>query len=535
MNTLLVFMTALFTSLGLVPVLRRWALTTGTVDTPDERKVHKEAIPRLGGVAIYISFLFSALVFIEGSREVRGILAGALVIFVVGLIDDLYGLSARRKFAGEIAGVLVTITVGHLYLTNLGNLFGLGSIVLSQWASVFFTIFAVVGVINAINLIDGLDGLSGGVSVIALASFALLAFHDGNFEIVALCAALLGAILGFLKYNLYPARIFMGDAGSLTVGFVLGFIAVFLTQTPQSSVSPMIPVVIMGLPILDAVWVMVCRIMKGGGPFTADMTHVHHKFLNLGFQHRFTVIVIYGISLFWALIAITIRDWPEYLLLLNYVVVSMACYGALRYLINHRNRHAFFAKDSSASLRETHTYKILSAKADLIAPMLFVFLVFYLLLAMISTVSSDNYSLFAGSFYLAAVVVVWLFKNKLRQSFLKMVGYLGGLVVAFLVERVHSIDLFTGFPVVQIEVYVFVLMVTLVIIKTLFRRWGEFFVSVPEVAILATGVFVLVAFSQTPELSHLSNVPIRGGVLFFAINIVFFNSTKNQRPIVGSA
>lgn len=522
MNTLLIFMTALFTSLGLVPVLRRWALTTGTVDDPGERKVHKLAIPRLGGIAVYLSFLFAALVFIDGTREVRGILAGGLVVFVVGLIDDLYGLSPKKKFAGEIAGVLVTMIIGQLYLVNLGNLFGFGSIVLPPLFAIPFTVFAVVGVINAINLIDGLDGLSGGVSVIALASFMLLAFHDGNTPVMFLCAALIGAVIGFLKYNIYPARIFMGDAGSLSVGFVLGFLAVYLTQSPVSNVSPMIPVVILGVPIVDAMWVMTRRVMKGGKPFSPDMTHVHHKFLDLGLQHRFTVIVIYGISLFWALFAITAREWPEYLLLYGYLAASLAAYGALRYLIDHRQQYAFFSKDSSLGLRETVTYKALSSTAERVTPALFFLLAFYLLLALIAGFSGDQNNFRVGIYYFPSLVAVWLFRHKLSRSFFKTALYLSGLVMAVIVDGGTYVDLFYGFSIAQVEVWVFSLMLSLVIVKTVFRQDGEMFVSIPEIVVLATGVFALVTFSQMSELSHLSNVPIRGGVLFLAINIVFF-------------
>lgn len=524
MNALLIFMTALFASLGLVPVLRRWALINEKLDLPDERKVHTQAIPRLGGVAIYLSFLFSALVFIEVTREVRGILAGGLVIFVVGIIDDLYGLSPKKKFAGEIVGVLVTMAVGHLYLANLGNLFGFGDIVLPFWPAVAFTIFAVVGVINAINLIDGLDGLSGGISVIALASFMLLAFHDGNSEVVFLCAALLGALIGFLKYNFYPARIFMGDTGSLSIGFVFGFLAIFLTQTPTGHISPMTPVLILGVPIIDALWVMVRRVMKGKKPFSPDMTHVHHKFLNLGFEHRFTVIIIYSISLFWALVAILAHAWPEYLLLFSYLIISMVSYGLLRYLINHRQQYPFMSKDSVAGLRLTNSYGRLTARIDSLSPLLLILLLTYLLVAIIndfSEVVNNLWFIVAG---VAALIVLWGVRHshshKITPSVVKSLFYLSGLLVALLIERADGANQFMA----QGEILIFSLITVLVIFKVLFRLDGEFFVGAPELVVLITGVFALVAFSNIPDLEHLSAVPIRGGILFLAINSVFFNS-----------
>ncbi len=523
MNILPIFMTALFVSLGLVPVLRRWALTSGALDIPDKRKVHKQAIPRLGGIAIYISYLFATLVFVDPSREVRGVLAGGLVIFVIGLIDDLYGLSSKMKFIGEIAGVLVTMTIGHLYLVNLGNLFGFGNIVLPLWLAIPFTIFAVVGVINAINLIDGLDGLSGSLSVIALAAFMLLAFLDGNSDVMFLCAALMGAVLGFLKYNLYPARIFMGDTGSLGIGFVLGFLAVLLTQPSGTNVSPLIPVVILGLPIIDAIWVMTRRVMKGEKPFSPDMTHVHHKFLNLGFEHRFTVILITGISLFWSLLAITAFDWPEYLLLLIYLVVSLTFYGLLRYLINHREQYRFMAKDSRDGIRQTATYNRLSSLIDSTSPLLLILLIVYLLLAVIASFSVVVKSLWIILACAAGFVVYWLIRHShhhsISHSFLKSSFYLSGLIVALLVDSAGCHNPL----IVQSEILIFALITTLVIFKALFRLEGEFFVGTPELVVLITGVFALVAFSQIPELKHLSSVPIRGGILFLAMNTILFN------------
>jgi len=529
LNTLPIFMTALFASLGMVPVLRRWALTTGTVDTPDERKVHKKAIPRLGGIAIYLSFLFAALVFIDASREVRGILAGGLVVFVFGLIDDLYGLSPKRKFAGEIAGVLVTISVGQIYLTNLGDLFGFGAIVLPHWLAVAFTVFAVVGVINAINLIDGLDGLSGGVSVIALTTFMLLAYHDGHPQVMFLCAALLGAVIGFLKYNLYPARIFMGDAGSLSVGFVLGFLAVYLTQVPTSTVSPMIPVLVLGLPILDAVWVMVRRAMKGNSPFSADMTHVHHKFLNLGFQHRFTVVVIYGISMFWALVAIVARQWPEYVLVYGYLFLSMLLYGCLRYLINRRESFAFFAKDSVHGLRETATYARLATVAEKLVPLILVLLSGYFALAIYVGIRGIENGFHPALYYFPVVAAAWYLRHRISRSLFQMLLYLGGLVVAYLVETAAFGTLPFGLTSFQVDVVLFALLLSLVITKVAFRSPGEFFVSLVEIVVLAAGVFALVAFSQLRELSHLAHVPIHAGLLFLAIHIVFYRTRQRQK------
>ena len=161
MHHFFIFVTALFMSVVMVPPIRRWALDAGAVDRPGGRKIHAGEIPRLGGVAIFLPFLFSILVYFDPSKEVRGILAGSLIIFFTGLADDLSPLSPLRKLVGQVSGCLVAVTVGHLYIYRLGDLFGTGPIDLPTWISLPFTVFALVGVINAFNLIDGLDGRSG--------------------------------------------------------------------------------------------------------------------------------------------------------------------------------------------------------------------------------------------------------------------------------------------------------------------------------------------------------------------------------------
>lgn len=336
-----VFIVSFGVALITIPGLRRWAFATCTLDVPDERKVHCEVMPRLGGVAIFGAFFLSLLIFVDLSRPMRGLLAGALVVFVTGLVDDLVGLTSRRKFAGQIAGALLTMSISGLHLAHLGNLFGVGDVTLPLWFSIPFTVFAVVGVTNAINLIDGLDGLSGGISVIALGGFALLAYLDGNFEVTLLCAALAGAILGFLRYNFHPSCIFMGDCGSLVVGFLLAFLAIQLTHGPGARVQPVVPLILLGLPIIDTIWVMGARVMRGRSPFTAERNHVHHKFLDLGFGHRASVLIIYAISIFWMLIGFFLRFWPAWQLLALFLVLTT---------LSYRFMHAVGASSGEESL-----------------------------------------------------------------------------------------------------------------------------------------------------------------------------------------
>jgi UDP-GlcNAc:undecaprenyl-phosphate GlcNAc-1-phosphate transferase len=325
----------------MVPLLRRWALERQVLDIPDHRKVHVTPVPRLGGVAVFLSVLLSMLVFTDINDQVRGILSGGLVLFITGLIDDLYGLSPKKKFMGQIAACVITMAVGNLYIAHLGNLFGQGDIVLPLWLAFPFTLFAVVGVINALNLLDGLDGLAGGFAVIALGAFLLLGCQQGNLVTISLCLALLGGLLGFLKFNTHPASIFMGDSGSLTVGFFLGFLAVMIARQPVAGAQPVVPLVILGFPIFDTLRVMGKRIFRGESPFVADQTHTHHKFLDLGLSHRFAVLAIYGLTLLGTTMALLFQQGPEYLLLGAYIACMFCFYLTLRLIIRYKQRPFF--------------------------------------------------------------------------------------------------------------------------------------------------------------------------------------------------
>ncbi|MBE0598455.1 MAG: undecaprenyl/decaprenyl-phosphate alpha-N-acetylglucosaminyl 1-phosphate transferase [Desulfuromonadales bacterium] len=528
-----IFMTALFSSLIMVPFLRRWAIDSGTTDTPDGRKVHTQAIPRIGGVAISMAFLFTMLVHVPMVREVRGILAGTLIIFFTGLVDDLYGLTPRRKFLGEIGACLVTMTVGHLYLSRLGNLFGTGEVLLPVWLAVPLTLFAVVGVINAINLIDGLDGLAGGVSVIALTAFFVLALQSGDADTAAVTMGLLGGVLGFLKYNFYPARIFMGDVGSLVTGFILGFTAILLTQSPGATISPMVPVLILGVPIIDTVWVMIRRTLQGSSPFAPDMTHVHHKFLNLGFQHRFTVLVIYGISLFWATFAVVGRNLPEYLLLGTFVVVCSVAYGILRYVLNRRARFSLLALDSPRGLRESVTYQRLVERADALIPGLIGLVLLYLTCVALAG-GGLGYMGPMGAVLLAAGIALLYYTRDPANDFLLSMLFLAALAITFAAERSGGRQLISGMTLGGFSDLLFLAVGLLVLAKLLLRRPGEFFLSTADYLVLGLAVFLGFALPEIGVPSFFIAALPKGVVLFLAVKTVAVKGRPQAHLAVSS-
>ena len=517
-----IFITSLFTALLMVPFLRKWALAIDVVDNPGDRKVHSQKIPRLGGVAIFMAFLFSMLVFTEMTQQLRGMLAGGLIVFCTGLVDDLYGLSPRRKFVGEIAACLMAVVIGNLTITRLGDLFGSGEIFLPGWFAIPFTVFAAVGVINALNLIDGLDGLSGGVASIALSAFFILAWQDGNAVAMAICAGLFGALLGFLKYNVYPAKIFMGDAGSLSLGFVLAFLAIHISQGEGSTVSPIAPLLILGLPIIDTLLVMSRRVLARTSPFAPDKTHVHHKFLAIGFQHRFTVIVIYGVSLFWALVAVLFNGVIEWALLSLYVALTLGFYYGLHLLRLNRDRFDLLRKDSAASIRETVTYQWVARTAERLVPLLLLLVISYLALAVVFTNHvEDGMWQMAGLLLLVGVTLLYQTRD-ISNHFLLGLLYVDILVIEFTLEGTSHQALFEGLTLGRLSELLFLSVLALVLLLGVFRRGNRFFLASFDYLLLAVTILLLVVFATNEGLHYLSQPFISAVILFIGIKVVTF-------------
>ena len=474
------FLLAFFISLITVPLLRRWAIRTDNLDIPDERKVHEHAIPRLGGIAIVLSFLFTVLIFLEINMMLRGLLFGLLIIFMIGLLDDLVGLSAKQKFVGQIVAALLTVLVAQLYITNLGNLFGFGPVILPFWLVIPFTVFAVVGVTNAINMIDGLDGLSGGVSVLAVGAFALFFFAAKDILGLQLCIILAGALFGFLKHNSYPARIFMGDAGSLSLGFLLSFLAIYLTQGEGAMVSPAVPVLVLGLPIADTLKVMARRVMKKKSPFAPDMTHVHHSFLNLGLEHRFTVILIYSWSFFWCLFAYHFQNGPAYFLIGVYLLCLIGLYRLIHFMRHRRDRFRLFDKDSARSLRESDIYAFSVTLMQRLMPLLVLLFVGYLAIT-ITVVGKDSgaaFSYLAFLIFIAGIVLgLSTVERRIRFEFIFYAA--AALFVVFLTEQAVHLPVESSINYHLFSNVMFTFIVLFVVCKIIFRPEDTVYLTSP--------------------------------------------------------
>ncbi|WP_068497285.1 glycosyltransferase family 4 protein [Paenibacillus kribbensis] len=307
------FIMALGLALLLTPLVKKFAVKVGAVDVPNARKVHTRIMPRLGGLGIFLAFLLSLLAILPfvpdgmlSSRDINFIAAfliGGTMITLIGALDDRFDLNAKLKFLAQIAVACMVVFAFDIRVDFVNVPFQDAYSSLESWISIPLTIFWIVGVTNAINLIDGLDGLAAGVSGIAIGTIFVMSLLMGNYMVAMLCLVLLGSIIGFLFFNFHPAKIFMGDTGSLFLGFSLAMLSM-LGFKQIAIVSFITPLIIIGVPLSDTFFAIIRRKLQKKPIFSPDKGHLHHCLRELGFSHRQTVLIIYGIAAFFGVLAV---------------------------------------------------------------------------------------------------------------------------------------------------------------------------------------------------------------------------------------
>lgn len=287
---------AMAASFCLTPPVKRLARLIGAVDVPkDNRRMHDHPIPRMGGLAIFLGFMLAVLLFAEIDRPLRGILLGSCIITAVGIVDDARNLGAGVKLIFQIISALVAVWHG-VVIQGIANPFSHGGYLSFGVLAVPITVIWIVAVTNSVNLIDGLDGLADGVSTIGALTMLIIALMTGNMEMAAICAALVGACLGFIPFNRNPAQIFMGDTGSTFLGYILATVSVIGLFKLYAVISFVVPFIILGFPIFDTVSAFTRRILKGQSPMKADRSHTHHKLIDMGMNQKQAVATLYMVS-----------------------------------------------------------------------------------------------------------------------------------------------------------------------------------------------------------------------------------------------
>lgn len=334
----LAFIIATGVALFITPGVILLAAKTGAMDAPDARKVHKKPIPRIGGLGIYAAFMVTIVSLLnvvdvtdDVMFELTGLIIGGSLIVLVGIVDDYKNLPAKVKLVGQIIAAAVLVIGFDVHIDFITDPFGdpLSDYIYTEALAIPLTIFWIVGITNTINLIDGLDGLAAGVSVIASITIFLVAMQQEIFLVATLTAALAGSALGFLYYNFNPARIFMGDSGSLFLGFMLAGISVIGAVKCATTIALIVPILALGLPILDTTFAIVRR-YRGGVPiFKPDKGHLHHRLLDLGFSQRQAVLLMYVISALLGLSAVALTEVSSQMaIIIVLLVVISVLFGA---------------------------------------------------------------------------------------------------------------------------------------------------------------------------------------------------------------
>jgi UDP-GlcNAc:undecaprenyl-phosphate GlcNAc-1-phosphate transferase len=319
----------------LTPAVGGMARLLGVVDRPDERRVNRRPIPRLGGLAIFLGMIVPSLAFLDLSGEMRGILLGAAVACVVGAVDDFKGLDPTPKLAGQVVAAAIPTAFG-VWIDHFTLPF-IGAVDLSAWIGVPITILWIVAVMNMVNFLDGLDGLAAGVCGIAGLTYCILALSLGKADAAILSAIVAGACLGFLRHNFFPARIFMGDSGALVLGFTLATISVAGLLKTASAVVLFLPLIVLAVPIVDTSFVVAKRLKYRRPIYSADRSHLHHRFLNIGFTQRRAALVMWGWAASLGAAALATRfvpfreggDWHFW----ETLVVAAIALGAIAYSV----------------------------------------------------------------------------------------------------------------------------------------------------------------------------------------------------------
>ncbi len=334
---------AMIISFLMTPVVKSFAYKVGAIDVPkDDRRMHKKPIPRLGGLAIFIGFMVSILVFADITPELKSILMGAVIIVVLGVVDDIMALPAMLKFIVQIVAALIPALNGVTILAfSNPNIFSENLYWVLGGLAVPFTVLWIVAITNAVNLIDGLDGLANGVSAISATTMLVIALVGGQVQVSIVLAALVGASVGFMPYNMNPAKMFMGDTGATFLGYILATMSIQGLFKYYAVISFVVPFLILGLPIFDTAFAFIRRIAHGQSPMHADRSHIHHRLIDMGLNQKQAVATLYVISAILGLSAVVLTTGGEQRAMVFFLALCVVAVVAARVVFPKEVREEF--------------------------------------------------------------------------------------------------------------------------------------------------------------------------------------------------
>tara|TARA_R110002049_G_scaffold13509_2_gene58405 strand:+ start:48066 stop:49685 length:1620 start_codon:yes stop_codon:yes gene_type:complete len=513
-----IFLVAMFTTIVLIPPLTYMYQKLDIVDMPSARKVHAKPIPRVGGVAIVISTVIPIIGWVKLDAPVIGVLAGIAMLFVLGVMDDAKNLSYKIKFAIQILSVALIFTFGFIDMQS--SHFVVNDLLPGLLVLLVYFLF-ILGVTNAINLSDGLDGLAGGEALLSLSIIGLLAYESNNLSVILIVLAIIGAVFGFLRFNTYPAKIFMGDTGSLYLGFILGLLSVALTYRVDSAYAKVLPLLLVGLPVLDTLMVMVIRLYHGKSPFNADRNHLHHRLLDHGYAHYQSVLIIYLIQSVFVLTAYFMRYDTEINVLLAFIFISI-----LAILLSYATRH----KTSSVDNKQSLLKKVASfAKAVINTHTEKLFMILGVLVFVYTLTASITIDKFQADILILLIAIIAVGAIGLLISGKKPCHWVERVAIHIMIVLSIYFGANARQGNVLESIQVGTLLICVAIIVVLFAGEGrKKFVGSPLDFLLIATAIVIPNLPDSPIVDHgLSLLIMKLIILFYCIEYILFNVTKN--------
>lgn len=423
------FLISTIITILLMPIFMNLAYKANIImDIPDERKVHSDPTPRIGGIAMVLGAFIPIILWAPMGQFVKSMLIGSGIIVFFGIVDDTLKIGFKIKFLAQIIAALIVIQYGGLKINSLGVFAGV-EYLLPGWISIPFTLIVIVGVTNALNLSDGLDGLAGGISLISFLCIGYLAYLNKFQACEVISVAMIGAIFGLLRYNTHPAVVFMGDSGSQLLGFFVITISLALTQE-DNQLSPVLPLFLVGMPVIDTIWAIIRRIKLRMSPFVADKNHFHHKLMKLGLFHSESVMSIYILHASFVYMALIFRSKSEWFLLTLYFlfsgIITISVFLAVRN--NWKiNRYDFIDKIIKGRLRILKDQNAIIKFSFQASEIVFIFL---LILSCFLPAQINIYFSYSSMAILFLIILIWFIKAKWAHSIIEISMF---LMIPFLV------------------------------------------------------------------------------------------------------
>ena len=510
------FLLSMIITILLMPVFISLACKVNLLDFPNDRKIHCDPIPKIGGFVLAMGAFAAILLWAPMNRFTISVLIGSGVLVFFGLIDDIKNMGFIAKFTVQIIAALIVVIFGGLKIQSLGELIP-GDYVFSHWISIPMTTIAIVAVTNAINLSDGLDGLAGGITLLTFLFIGYLSYllDIQAFEVIS--AAIVGAIFGLLRYNTYPAKVFMGDAGSQLLGFVAVTLSLQATRmTPK--ISPILPLFVIGFPIIDTLSVMFHRILEGRSPFKADKNHLHHKIMKLGLYHSESVVLIYIIHAVFVCYAFIFKYKSDRFLFISFIMFTA---GIILFIFFAEEkewrikRYPIFdimIKGRLRKLREEHVIIKVSFKVVEIG---------FISLLIFSCLLPEHihiYFSFAAIVFLAVIGITWQFRKQWATSLIEISIFLMIPFLAYLSEI--DVGYLNHTALKSAYTYSFGILVIFVLLTLKFTRRSGFKTTPLDFLILVIALVVPNLPDERIRHWQMSFIATKIVVLFFTYEIL---------------